>query len=48
MNRKPETHRVTRLLREASDGEDGAVDKLVPLVYDQLQKIAGRRLADER
>jgi len=38
---------VTRLLREAEAGEDGALDRLIPLVYDDLRRIAHRRMALE-
>jgi len=35
---------VTRLLRAWSDGDDGAFDALVPLVYDDLRRIARQHL----
>ena len=35
----PQTQ-VTRLLQEWKSGEDGAFDKLVPIVYDDLRMIA--------
>ena len=31
---------VTRLLRELSAGREGAVGELIPLVYDELRRIA--------
>ena len=33
---------VTRLLRAARDGEAAAVERLVPLVYDDLRRLARR------
>jgi len=41
-------HEVTLLLRAWSEGEQGALDKLVPLVYDQLHRLAERYITDER
>lgn len=39
---------VTRLLTECAEGNSDAFDRLIPLVYDDLRKIAHRRLAGER
>jgi RNA polymerase sigma factor (TIGR02999 family) len=39
---------VTRLLREAQQGEAGAGARLLPLVYERLRELAGRRMAAER
>jgi len=39
---------VTVLLRRWSDGDEGALDRLMPLVYDQLRGVAHRRLESER
>jgi RNA polymerase sigma-70 factor (ECF subfamily) len=36
---------VTRLLGEWNHGDRAALDKLVPLVYDELHRIASRQLA---
>ena len=41
-------HQVTLLLRAWSEGEQGALEKLVPLVYDQLHRLAERYMAQER
>jgi RNA polymerase sigma factor (TIGR02999 family) len=38
---------VTRLLREWGDGNKEALDQLIPLVYNQLRKLAVRCLAAE-
>jgi RNA polymerase sigma-70 factor, ECF subfamily len=39
---------VTRLLREWQTGERAALDRLIPLVYDELHVIAARYMARER
>lgn len=39
---------VTQLLAALSRGDTGAFDRLVPLVYDDLRRIAHRHLASER
>lgn len=39
---------VTRLLNDCSDGNRAAFDELIPLVYDDLRRIAHRRLSYER
>jgi len=44
----PEQQAVTRLLRELSSGNKKAFDELMPLVYDQLRRLAGRCLQSER
>jgi RNA polymerase sigma factor (TIGR02999 family) len=38
---------VTRLLRAAHEGEPAALDRLVPLVYDDLRRLARRQLGHE-
>ena len=38
---------VTRLLRAAREGEPAALDRLVPLVYEDLRRIARRQLGHE-
>ena len=42
------TREVTRLLEEWRDGDEGAVDRLLPLVYDELHKLSARYLRRER
>jgi RNA polymerase sigma factor (TIGR02999 family) len=44
----PEQQQVTRLLREWGSGNKQALDLLMPMVYDQLRKLASRCLAGER
>lgn len=39
---------VTALLRRCTDGDTGALDRLMPLVYEELRRVAHRRLAGER
>src|SRR5512141_928969 len=39
---------VTQLLRAWSDGEADAFERVLPLVYDELHRMAARHLAGER
>ncbi len=39
---------VTRLLQAAERGEKEALERLLPLIYDELRKLAQTMLADER
>ena len=39
---------VTQLLLDWSDGDESAVDKLLPVVYDELRRLAARFLRQER
>lgn len=51
VDRSPESQRcedITRLLRDASAGQDSAHERLLPLVYEELLSIARRRMAAER
>ena len=41
-------HEITQLLAEWSDGNQTALDKLYPLVYDELHKMARRYMGRER
>src|SRR5687767_4760983 len=34
------SHQVTKLLRDWSDGDQSAPDKLMPLVYEELRRLA--------
>lgn len=38
---------VTRVLSEIEKGDPRAADRLLPLIYDELRKLAASRLADE-
>ncbi len=40
-------HDVTGLLLSWRQGDAAALDRLVPLVYDELRRVAGRRLRHE-
>jgi RNA polymerase sigma factor (TIGR02999 family) len=39
---------VTQLLRAWNQGEDAALERLMPLVYDELRRIAHRYMLKER
>jgi RNA polymerase sigma factor (TIGR02999 family) len=39
---------VTRILSQIESGDPAAADKLLPLVYDELRKLAAAKLAHEK
>src|SRR5262245_35716337 len=39
---------VTRILTAIEQGDAQAADKLLPLVYEELRKLAGSRMANEK
>src|SRR5262245_10724486 len=39
---------VTLLLKAIRDGDDAAAEKLFPLVYNELRKLAAAQMANER
>jgi RNA polymerase sigma factor (TIGR02999 family) len=39
---------LTQLLQAWSEGDQGALEELMPVVYDQLHRLAQRYMADER
>ena len=41
-------HDVTQILSQIESGDPLAAEKLLPLVYDELRKLAACRLADEK
>src|SRR5688572_250536 len=43
----PPPGEVTEILRRASAGDRAALDQVFPLVYDQLRRLARRRLAGQ-
>ncbi|MBK5255732.1 MAG: RNA polymerase subunit sigma-24, partial [Vicinamibacteria bacterium] len=43
-----DTHRVTRLLLKWGKGDEAALNELIPLVHNELRRIAGRCMAGER
>jgi len=44
----PPPHEITQLLRAWSEGEQDALEKLMPVVYDELHRLAHRYMAQER
>lgn len=48
MKDTPAPQDVTRLLLAWSDGEQSALDELMPLVQEELRRLAGRFLRQER
>ena len=44
----PQSHQVTRLLQAWTEGEPGALEQLVPLVYAELHRLAQHYMAHER
>src|SRR5262245_16363057 len=39
---------ITRILSAAEQGDPAAAEQLLPLVYDELRKLAAQKLAQER
>ena len=48
MGSEPSPHAVTILLQAWGGGDKQALDRLAPLVYRELRRIAGRMMAAER
>ena len=48
MTEDPAESQVTRLLLELGDGDRSAMDRLMPIVYDELHRIAHRHRRGER
>ncbi len=44
----PATGDVTRILSQIENGDGQAVEQLLPLVYDELRKLAAARMAQEK
>jgi RNA polymerase sigma-70 factor, ECF subfamily len=44
----PSAHEITQLLRAWSEGDSQALEKLTPLVYEELHRSAQRYMARER
>jgi RNA polymerase sigma factor (TIGR02999 family) len=44
----PVQHEITQLLLAWSEGDEAAQEKLVPLVYEELRRLAKRYMARER
>jgi RNA polymerase sigma factor (TIGR02999 family) len=45
---EPSAHEVTRLLQAWSEGDQSAVDRLIPLVYQELHRLAHHYMVRER
>jgi RNA polymerase sigma factor, TIGR02999 family len=45
---QPSTEQITQLLLAWGDGDRRALDALMPLVYDELRRIAKRYMRDQR
>lgn len=43
-----QAHEITRLLRSWSEGDEAAVEQLMPLVYSELHRLAQRYMSGER
>src|SRR6266567_4504792 len=48
MEPREPTHDVTQLLRAWGQGDQAALDRLMPLVYQELRRIAKRHMLHER
>lgn len=44
----PDAGTVTLLLRELAGGDQGALDRLIPLVYEELRRLADGQIRRER
>ncbi len=44
----PEKPDITRMLRDCGDGDDSVIDSLLPVVYDELKRLAESHLQRER
>ncbi|MDQ3258016.1 MAG: ECF-type sigma factor, partial [Acidobacteriota bacterium] len=45
---QPSPHEVTQLLLDWSNGDQLALDRLMPLVYDELRRLAHHYMSRER
>ncbi|MEP6818355.1 MAG: sigma-70 family RNA polymerase sigma factor [bacterium] len=45
---QPSTHEVTELLIEWSNGDKAALDKLLPLIHEELRRLARHYMSRER
>jgi len=45
---EPSAHEITRLLQAWSEGEQSALDRLIPLVYQELHRLAHHYMGRER
>jgi|SRR5690349_16044202 len=42
------SQQITKLLLDWSNGDESALEKLIPIVYDELRRMARRRMHQER
>ena len=47
-NRVPPMNEITRILSAIEQGEPAAAEQLLPLVYDELRRLAAQKLAHEK
>src|SRR3954465_5096265 len=47
-SKRPPMNDVTRILSAIEHGDPRAAEQLLPLVYDELRKLAAKRLAHEK
>ncbi len=45
---KPNSHEITQLLLAWGEGDKAALDRLVPLVYEELRRLARQQMRRER
>ena len=48
MSSEPSAVQVTRLLREWTCGDESALERLTPIVYAELHRLARRKMLGER
>ncbi|HEX7297064.1 MAG TPA: ECF-type sigma factor, partial [Pyrinomonadaceae bacterium] len=46
--KSPAPHEITKLLKDWSRGDSTALDRLIPLVYDELHRLAHQHMRRER
>jgi hypothetical protein len=44
----PVTHDVTELLQDWSEGDESALERLMPLVYGELHRLAHQHMKQEK
>lgn len=45
---QPSSHKITQLLRAWGDGDQSAYERLIPLIHDELHRLASYYLRQER
>lgn len=43
-----ETHNVTQILHQVDEGDPSAAEALLPIVYEELRRVAAEKLAQEK